>query len=155
LWDIVKWAGLRKVTAVKKTLAEMGDLVSRLEGPDGDELHDLADMSVPDPGAPAPTRFLSRWDSILIAYHQRERILPPRYKDAVIRKNGDFLPTFLVDGLVAGLWSIEEAKDGATLNLDPFHRVPRAARTTLEEEAGRLARYAVPDANRHRVLWAT
>jgi hypothetical protein len=73
----------------------------------------------------------------------------------VIKKNGDFLPTFLVEGLVAGLWSIEEAKDGATLTLDPFHRVQMADRTALEEEAELLAGYAVPDANRHRVLWGT
>ena len=34
----------------------------------------------------------------------------PAHRAAVVKKNGDFLPTFLVDGFVAGLWSVETTK---------------------------------------------
>ena len=37
-------------------------------------------------------------------YADRSRIIPPEYRAHVIRRNGDTLPTVLVDGLVAGVW---------------------------------------------------
>lgn len=44
------------------------------------------------------------WDSVLLAYADRSRIIPPDYRRLVIRSNGDVLPTLLVDGYVAGAW---------------------------------------------------
>jgi hypothetical protein len=53
----------------------------------------------------------------------------------VIHKNGDVQQTFLVDGIVAGLWRVE----GEQIALEPFAPLPRAARRELEDEAARLA----------------
>ena len=44
------------------------------------------------------------WDSILLAYADRARVIPDAYRKLVIRSNGDSLPTLLVDGYVAGVW---------------------------------------------------
>jgi len=103
---------------------------------------------------PAPPRFLSRWDSLIIGYAARERILPPEHTPAVAKKNGDFLPTFLLDGFVAGLWSVDRAGDTAVLRLQPFATPSRQQRAALEEEAERLVRFVEPDAARHEVAWA-
>ena len=46
------------------------------------------------------------WDEILLAYADRSRILPEAYRPHVIRRNGDVLPTVLVDGQVAGVWRV-------------------------------------------------
>lgn len=151
--DILKWAGLRRVTDVRRAVGDLGDRVARRIGPDGLEMFDLADVEAPDDDVPVPTRFLSRWDSLLISYADRDRILPPEFKEAVIKKNGDFLPTFLVDGFVAGLWSVEVAGVEAILHLEPLAKLAKGARTVVEEEAGSLVRYLEPEAGRHSVAW--
>jgi hypothetical protein len=151
--DVVRWAGQRRLPPVRKALESLGDELVRHTGPGGTELFDLAGLEVVD-DVPAPPRFLSRWDSLIIGYAARERILPPEHTPAVAKKNGDFLPTFLLDGFVAGLWSVDRAGDTAVLRLQPFATPSRQQRAALEEEAERLVRFVEPDAARHEVAWA-
>ena len=152
--DIGKWFGLLRVGVLRATIEQLGDRLRSRLGDDGRDLLDLADASVPREDRVAPVRFLSRWDSVLISYDQRERILPAAHRAAVAKKNGDILPTFLVDGFVAGLWSVTRAKGAATLELTPFGRVGAADRRALEEEGERLVRFVDADANSHEVHWA-
>lgn len=84
-------------------LPALADIV-RTPGPDGRELLDIPGGEIIDAGAPAPPRLLPMWDSILLAYHDRSRVLPEDLRKVVIRSNGDTLPTVLVDGYVAGVW---------------------------------------------------
>ena len=70
--------------------------LERLEGPDGEELHDVPGGPRPDPGIPAPPRLMAMWDSALLAHADRGRILPDAYRPLVIRRNGDVLPALLV-----------------------------------------------------------
>ncbi len=59
------------------------------------------------------------WDSTLLAYRDRSRIIPDRYRAHVIRRNGDVLPTVLVDGRVAGVWN--SGPDGIEIGaFEPF-----------------------------------
>ena len=77
-------------------------------GPDGRDLVDLDGLPVATGDEPAPGRFLARWDSVVIGYDVRDRIMPDALFPVVVRvKNGDFLPTFTVDGFVAGSWAVE------------------------------------------------
>jgi len=48
--------------------------------------------------------------------------------------NGDVAQTFLVDGLVAGIWRVEKRR----VVLEPFGPLSRAARRDLADEAERL-----------------
>ncbi len=75
-----------------------------LAGPDGAVLYDLPGAVRPDGETPAPPRLMAMWDSTLLAYADRSRIVPDAYRRHVIRINGDVLPTLLVDGHVAGAW---------------------------------------------------
>ncbi|MER8035185.1 winged helix DNA-binding domain-containing protein [Streptomyces hydrogenans] len=75
-----------------------------LAGPDGAVLYDLPGAVRPDGRTPAPPRLMAMWDSTLLAYADRSRIVPDAYRRDVIRINGDVLPTLLVDGYVAGAW---------------------------------------------------
>ena len=104
---------------------------------------------------PAPGRFLARWDEVLIGYDRRERILPEAVADAVIRrKNGDFLPSFTVDGFVAGTWSVAISATEAILEVVPSVPVAAADHAGLTEEGERLVRFVAPEAARHGVRWA-
>jgi hypothetical protein len=74
----------------------------------------------------------------LLAHAERSRILPDEYRKTVIRRNGDVLPTFLVDGFVAGLWQLTDGK----VELEPFEPLKRGVERELRREADRLAKFA-------------
>jgi hypothetical protein len=71
------------------------------------------------------------WDSVLLAYADRSRVIPPDYRRLVTRNNGDVLPTLLVDGYVAGAW--RPVEDG--IEATAFHSLPGATWDELEAEA--------------------
>jgi hypothetical protein len=80
-------------------------------------------------------RFLPTWDATLLVHARRAAILPEEYRPRVFHtKTPQSVPTFLVDGAVAGTWR----HDGAKVDLEPFHRLDRATTRALREEAARL-----------------
>lgn len=78
------------------------------------------------------------WDNVLLGHDERARVLPEAYRKAVISRNGDVLPTFTVDGRVAGLWWVVPERTRTRIVLEAFARVPKIARRALDEEADRL-----------------
>ena len=74
------------------------------------------------------------WDSILLAYADRGRVIPPGYRALVTRMNGDVLPTVLVDGYVAGLW--RALRDG--IEVTAFDPLPDVVWAGLAAEARAL-----------------
>jgi hypothetical protein len=111
--------------------------VEELEGPDGATLFDVPGAPLPAEDTAAPPRLLPMWDSVLLAYSDRSRIIPPEYRSLVIRRNGDVLPTLLVDGYIAGVWRPVEGGIEATA----FHRLDEEAWKGLTAEAGALAAF--------------
>jgi hypothetical protein len=100
-------------------------------------------------------RPLPWFDSTLLAYapKHRTRLLPDAYRDAVfVKANGQLLPTFLIDGMVAGLWSITGGRNVAQITLKPFRPLGRRVREALIAEAESLAVFCQPDAQVHQVL---
>jgi hypothetical protein len=131
--DFAQFALLRQ-PEVGPAFEALGDALVTLEGPDGATLFDLRDAPLPDPDAPAPPRLLAMWDSLLLAHADRSRVIPPVYRGHVIRRNGDVLPTVLVDGFVAGVW---RPVDGG-VEVTPFHALDGDAWDGIEREAQRL-----------------
>lgn len=101
--DFAQFA-LQRRSEVGPALEALGDRLRTIEGPDGETLLDIPDGDLPPEDTPAPPRLLGMWDSILLAYRDRSRVIPDEYRTHVIRRNGDVLPTVLVDGFVAGVW---------------------------------------------------
>jgi hypothetical protein len=125
----------------RAAVAALDDRLVHFVDEGGRRLVDFADAPRPDPDTPAPPRLLARWDSLLLAFgtRDRERVLPPEHQSTVITKNADVLPTFLVDGMVAGTWLPRRGRDGsARAELRPFGRLARTDREALEAEADRL-----------------
>ena len=130
--DIVAWS-MMHVPEIGRALERLEPL-RRFRDEQGRELVDVADAQLPDPDAPAPVRFLPKWDNALLAWADRTRILPEQYRRVVIGQNGDVGQTFLVDGFVAGTWRVE----GGRVAVEPFARLPRALQRDVDEEAERL-----------------
>jgi Winged helix DNA-binding domain len=151
--DVAGWIGWR-TPPVRAALERLAPDLARFEDEDGRALYDLPDAPRPDPETPALPRLLAAFDSVLLAYaaKRRERILPNAHRDAVYeRRNLQIRPSYLVDGLVAGTWSVEVKRREATLTLRPLERLARATRTELIDEAERLARAVQPQAKAHNV----
>jgi hypothetical protein len=142
--DLLRFAGMR-VRDVSPGLERLRLRSFRDES--GRLLLDLPRAPLPDAKTKAPVRFLPKWEHALLAYDDRTRILPQELQPTVIGRNGDVLPTFLVDGVVAGMWAVERKRDKATLRLEPFAPLPRKTRTELEDEGERLVRWIEDDAS--------
>jgi hypothetical protein len=105
--DVARFAMVQRVR-VKTAVASLGDALERLDGPKGSVLYDVPGAPRTDADLEAPPRLLPMWDSVLLAYDDRSRIVPEDYRTVVARNNGDVLPTLLVDGTVAGVWRMGE-----------------------------------------------
>jgi hypothetical protein len=133
--EIADWAGL-PVGALAPALDRLR--LRRFRAEDGAELLDLPRAPLPDPETPAPVRFLPTWDATLLVHARRTGILPEEHRPRVFStKTPQSVPTFLVDGEVAGTWR----HDRGRVRLEPFGRLDRATRAELDEEAERLAAF--------------
>lgn len=133
LQDIAQFSLLRQ-PVIRDALRTLAPELSELEGPGGAKLFDVVGAPLPPEDTPAPPRLLPMWDSILLAYSDRSRVLAPDLKPNVIRRNGDVLPTLLADGFVAGVWRPVDGGIEATA----FHPLPEDAWSGLAEEAKAL-----------------
>ena len=133
--DISSWSGV-SITTLRPVIERLRLRSFRSE--DGSVLLDLPRLPIPDPGTPAPVRFLPTWDATLLAHARRTQILPEAHRSTVFNtKNPQSLSTFLVDGAVAGTWR----QEGAKVKLEPFAPLPRAIRRELDDEADLLAAF--------------
>lgn len=138
LADIARWCGVA-VGRLRIGLARIPDVV-RYEDDEGRELVDLPGAPLPPTSTPAPPRLLPMWDELLLAFEDRSRVLPESVRRRVIVTAGDVLPTFLVDGMVAGLWWAEAAAEMAPrIVLEPFEPLAPDVREALEAEAATVA----------------
>lgn len=139
--DVAAYVGRgREPGRWRVAIEALRDRLVELEAEDGRLLIDLQNAPRPAPETRAPPRLLARWDSLLLAYgtKDRARILPPEHQAAVITRNADVLPTFLIDGFVAGTWLPRTGEDGPMIELRPFQRLAATDRDALEAEATRL-----------------
>ncbi|WP_045745979.1 winged helix DNA-binding domain-containing protein [Actinoplanes rectilineatus] len=132
-------ADIRQFTLIpaadlRAAVLALGDQLSHLPG---NRLYDVPGAPLPPEDAPAPPRLLPMWDSILLAYADRSRVIPPGYRRLVIRMNGDVLPTLLVDGYVAGVWRAVPGGIEATA----FHPLSRRVWDALAAEAASLSAF--------------
>ena len=131
--DAANWAGLhpRRLSPAIERIK-----LRRFAAEDGAELIDLPRAPLPDPETPAPVRFLPTWDATLLAHARRTGIMPEEHRPKIFNpKYPQSVPTFLVDGRVAGTWRHEKGK----VRTKPFGRLDAAAKRELSEEADRLA----------------
>jgi hypothetical protein len=134
--DVSRYAGW-SVTETKAVLRRLD--LHTVRDPDGAQLVDLPDAPRPDGDTPAPVRFLSTFDALLLLGHaRRAHIVPDDHRHKVFSsKMPQSIPTFLVDGQVAGTWRYEDNHVAPT----PFTPLPRAASREVEEEAERLTAF--------------
>ena len=159
--DIQAWSGL---TRLREVTERMRARLRRYTGPDGADLLDLADDlhpgtgpggaglvglpddPMPDPGVPAPPRFLPEYDNVLLSYADRRRVIGHGRPVPLQPGNGARTGTLLLDGFWQADWAITRSVDRAVLKIRPFARLGRAARDAVAAEGSRLLAFAAPAA---------
>jgi len=136
--DLGRYAGWT-ITEAKAVLERLP--VRRFRDPDGHLLLDVPRAPLPDADVPAPVRFLGQFDAVLLLGHAaRTRILPAEHREEVFAtRMPQSVPTFLVDGRVAGTWRWT----GTDVATTPFEPLPAGARDAVAAEAARLAAFHV------------
>jgi hypothetical protein len=126
--DVASWAGISVSDA--KRGGSMLDL-ARYRDEDGRELIDLSGAAIVDAGTPAPARFLPHWDANLLVHARRTGLLPEPYRSRVFSIRNPFsVGTYLVDGVVAGAWSVREGH----VELDPFELLEANEQRAVDAE---------------------
>jgi Winged helix DNA-binding domain len=128
--DVARWTGFAR-SVVDRGLAQLE--LRRFRDEHDRELYDLSRAPLPPGDTPAPVRLLPRFDNLVLSHDDRRRVIADEHRAAVIR-GGEVSATFLVDGFVAGTWSL----DGQRVRLHPFAPLPRSARREVEDEGRRL-----------------
>jgi Winged helix DNA-binding domain len=146
--DVQAWSGLGGMKAV---LDGMREELAVFEDERGRELFDLHEAPRPPADTPAPARLLPDFDSLLLAHADRGRVIADEHRPIVVTKNLRVRATFLLDGVVAGTWSIERKGRAATLRLAPFAKLRKADAKELTAEAESLLAFAEPDAAKRAV----
>ncbi|TMD48415.1 MAG: winged helix DNA-binding domain-containing protein [Chloroflexi bacterium] len=133
--EIADWAGIphTKLLPVLKGMS-----LRHFRDEKRKDFIDLPRAPLPDANTPAPVRFLPTWDATLLVHARRTQILPERYRPMVFNpRTPHSVPTFLIDGSVAGTWRVE----GGRVELKPFEPIPKSMRGEVDEEAQRLAAF--------------
>jgi hypothetical protein len=152
LGDIAKFAG-QVTPRIRPALAALTPELRLFKDEAGRTLYDLPAGPRPRPETRAPVRFLPRYDEMLIAYQERERIVSSRFRSALYAKNGIIEASVLVDGMVAATWAIARSKDEAVLEIHPLTRIAANDRAEATAEGERLVRFAAPEARSYGVRY--
>jgi len=134
---------IKQFTGFRLGQIDLGlDGLRTFEDEAGGLLYDVPRAPIAAADVPAPVRFLPPFDSSILAYRDRTRILPDAYRDTVIRKvNGTMLATFTIDGLIAGWWRAEKVQGRFVVATEPFDPLPLRVRREVDAEAERLAAF--------------
>jgi hypothetical protein len=141
--DAERWSA---VGGMKTVLEDMRDELALFCDERGRELFDLPDAPRPDGDVAAPVRYLPEFDNLVLAHDDRSRVIADEHRPHVTTKNLRVKATFLVDGVVAGIWTSDVKRKVATLRLEPLRKLTKKAIKELEREGDALLRFAEPEA---------
>lgn len=153
-----RYTGLRQVfERLRPQLRVYGDERGR-------EYFDVADGPMPDADTPAPVRLLPRYDNVLLSHKDRRRFIDEDFTamTAIGYDQVGFAGSVLVDGVLAGLWRIDEPKGRAKSPAGPVMMTVTTPRPLtgrqaddVGAEAERLLAFAAPNADRDVRLVST
>jgi hypothetical protein len=145
--DAQIWSGLKSLRA---TFESLRPSLATFRDERGRELFDLPDAPRPAEETPAPVRFLPEFDNLMLAHADRTRVIADVHRARLTSDNLQVAATLLVDGLVAGVWTIERTAKSAVLVVEPFGALSRSQRGDVEAEGDRLLAFVEPDAAARR-----
>ncbi|NUT38297.1 MAG: winged helix DNA-binding domain-containing protein [Hamadaea sp.] len=143
--DIRAWSGL---TGLPEVIKRVRPMLRTFRDERGRELLDVADGALPDPETPAPPRFLPAFDNAVLGFDDRARIIDRQFRGLSVA-GARFL---LVDGRVAGTWTVDATGESTTLRIAYLVKVVGESADAVVAEGERLLELYEGDAARRRVV---
>ncbi len=144
--DAQTWSGL---TRLQEVVDRLGPALRRFRGDAGQELLDLPDAPRPDPGTPAPPRFLPEYDNALLSHAERGRIVAGDRRIPLPPGNGGARGTLLIDGMFQGTWNTTRSRGTAALRIETFGPLPDPDAQAVTDEGVRLLAFIAPQSEPH------
>jgi hypothetical protein len=141
--DARTWSGL---AGLREVVDGMRPRLQTFRDERGTELLDVPDGLLPDPGTPAPPRFLPEYDNVALSHADRSRIVPRDVRIPIPPGNGGSIGTFTIDGFIRGMWRMARAGDAVTLRLEPASPLSEAEEAEVAEEGVALMAFGAPGA---------
>ena len=129
--DVTTWSGVSRLGPV---VAAMDDLV-RHEDERGKVLYDVPEGEITDEDVPAPVRLLGTYDNVWLSHAARDRVVTPESRHQWMGVNGGSASTLFVDGIMTGLWRVE---DGRVTVVGLLRRLTKGERADLDQEIARV-----------------
>ena len=146
--DATAWS---RLTGMREVLDRLRPQLRTFRDERNRELFDLPDAPRPDPGTPAPVRFLPEYDNALLSHADRRRFGTDedrRFAGAV----GPYKGAVLVDGCVRGIWHSEHDRtEGRSTIVVEHRRLSRTAAAAVDAEGGRAIAFWAAGAAAHDV----
>ena len=136
--DLAGWCN-QNLTFAREAVALAGDAVTS-ETIGGQAYLVAADR--PEPAAGSPVRLLPGFDEYVLGYKDRSAILTPEEELRVVPgKNGMFLGTVVVGGLVVGTWNRKTTTKRTVVTVTPFGSLSATRRREIERAAAAYGRH--------------
>jgi hypothetical protein len=136
--DLAGWCN-QNLTFAREAVALAGDAV-RTETIGGQAYLVAADR--PEPAAGVPVRLLPGFDEYVLGYKDRSAILTPDEELRVVPgKNGMFLGTVVVGGLVVGTWNRKTSAQRTVVTVTPFGTFSATRRREVARAAAAYGRF--------------
>jgi hypothetical protein len=148
--DVATWS---RLTGLREVVDRLRPRLRPFRDERGRELFDLPDAPRPDPGTPAPVRFLPEYDNVLLSHDDRSRFIRPEHKAGAADAFAGSAGSVLHDGTVGGAWRLDrdKASGTATLTVRPLGTLGDAAEEAVTAEGARLLVFLAAGAAAHHI----
>ncbi|MGB2571735.1 winged helix DNA-binding domain-containing protein [Micromonospora citrea] len=146
--DIRAWSGL---SGLRDSVHRLRPSLRTFRDERGRELFDVPDGVLPDPETPAPPRFLPAFDNAVLGYDDRSRVIDTAHRGLSVT-GARFL---LVDGRVAGTWTVAVDDGAATVRITPLRALTTGERDAVVAEGESLLTLFEPEPRCRRTVGFT
>ncbi|RNL63716.1 winged helix DNA-binding domain-containing protein [Nocardioides marmoriginsengisoli] len=131
--DMTKWSTVTRLGPVLTALQRADRLVTYTDD-HGRTLYDVPGAPLADESLDLPVTLLGKYDNLFLSHADRDRIAPDEARRRWMGVNGGVASAMFVDGLLAGLWRVE---DGRAV-VEPFSTPTKQQQRGIDAEVARV-----------------
>lgn len=131
--DMTKWSSVTRLGPIFTRLHREDRLVTYADET-GRTLYDVPGAPLADADLDLPPLLLGTYDNVFLSHADRSRIAPDDARKAWMGANGGVGATLFLDGLLAGLWKVENDR----ILVDSLRPPTKTQRRGLEAEIARV-----------------
>jgi hypothetical protein len=93
------------------------------------------------PAHPLVVRLLAAFDTYLLGYKNRDRVVAPKHAKRINAGGGMIRPALLINGQAVGTWKSAQRKKQLDVVVEPFEELSFDVQPWLENEAADIGRF--------------